>query len=287
MKRILLAAALLAATIPAAANAQTLDKVWEATGFANPESVLWDAARKVLYVSNVNGAPPEKDGNGFLSKLSPDGKMITEKWVTGLDAPKGMALAKGRLYVSDIDRLVAVDVGSGKIVKTWAAPGAKFLNDVTIDDKGDVYVSDMLDSAIWRLSAGRFDKWLADPMLDSPNGLRAEKGRLIVAAWGPMTGDGFATSKPGALKAVSIADKMIRDLGPGFGNLDGLEPDGKGGWLVTDWLNGGLFQADKRGQARRIQSLDQGSADIGVIPEQRLVLVPMMKHGRVVAYRLP
>ncbi|MEW5727865.1 MAG: hypothetical protein AB1918_08575 [Pseudomonadota bacterium] len=286
MKRILLAAALLAATVPAAA-AQSLDKVWEATGFANPESVLWDPAKKVLYVSNVNGAPPEKDGNGFLSKLSPDGKMITEKWVTGLDAPKGMALAKGRLYVSDIDRLVAVDVGSGKIVKTWAAPGAKFLNDVAIDDKGDVYVSDMLDNAIWRLSAGRFDKWLADPMLDSPNGLRADKGRLIVAAWGPMTGDGFATSKPGALKAVSIADKMIRDLGPGFGNLDGLEPDGKGGWLVTDWLNGGLFLADKRGQARRIQSLDQGSADIGVIPEQKLVLVPMMKHGRVVAYRLP
>lgn len=286
MKRLLLAAALLAAAAPPAA-AQSLDKAWEATGFANPESVLWDAARTVLYVSNVNGAPPDKDGNGFISKLSPEGKLITEKWVTGLDAPKGMALAKGRLYVSDIDRLVAVDVGSGKIVKTWAAPGAKFLNDVAVDDKGDVYVSDMLDNAIWRLSAGKFDKWLADPMLESPNGLKADKGRLIVASWGPMTGDGFATSQLGALKAVSIADKMIRDLGPRFGNLDGLEPDGKGGWLVTDWLNGGLFQADKRGQARRLQFLDQGSADIGVVPERKLVVVPMMKHGRTVAYRLP
>mgnify|MGYP000850994764 FL=1 len=283
--RVLVLTAVMAATLPA--SAQALDKAWEATGLANPESVLWDTARKVIYVSNVNGAPSDKDGNGFISKLSPEGRLITEKWVTGLDAPKGMALVKGRLYVSDIDRLVAVDVGSGKIVKTWAAPGAKFLNDVTADDAGNVYVSDMLDDAIWRLASGRFDKWLTDPMLESPNGLKIDKGRLVIAAWGPMTGDGVATARPGALKAVSIADRMVRDLGPRFGNLDGLEPDGKGGWLVGDGQGGGLFQVDRRGQARRIQSLDQGAADIGTIPEQKLVLVPMMRHGRVVAYRLP
>lgn len=281
-----LAAAILAlAALPA--TAKQPKKVWEAVGLANPESVLWDGERKTLYVSNVNGVPTEKDGNGTISKLAPDGKVTAEKWVTGLDAPKGMAIAKGRLYVSDIDRLVVIDINSGKITKTYAAKGAKFLNDVAADADGTIYVSDMVDNAIWRLSGGKFDKWLADAQLEHPNGLKVDKGRLMVAAWGPMTGEGFATSAPGRLKAVSIADRIIRDVSEPFGNLDGLEPDGKGGWLVSDWMAGALFRVDAKGRPTRLLSLDQGSADIGFMPQDGIVLVPMMKHGRVVAWRLP
>lgn len=285
MKTVILAAALALAALPAAA--QSLEKAWETPGFANPESVLWDGEKKVLYVSNVNGNPPEKDGNGYVSKLSAEGKVLAEKWATGLDAPKGMAVRKGRLYVSDIDRLAVIDTASGKLLKTYGAPGAKFLNDVTIDDKGAVYVSDMLDNAIWRLDGGKFEKWLADPQLEFPNGLKAEAGRLVVAAWGPMTGQGFDTSRPGPLKAVSLADKMIRDLTPGIGTLDGVEPDGKGGYLLSDWLSGGLFAVTRNGRPSPLMKLPPGSADIGVILEQKLILVPMMMDGKVVAYRAP
>ncbi|MBX9635212.1 MAG: hypothetical protein K2X44_09545, partial [Magnetospirillum sp.] len=257
------AACLLAAALSGPVMAAEPAKLWETSGFANPESVLWDASKKAIYVSNVNGAPPDKDGNGYISKLNPEGKVVVEKWVTGLDAPKGMALFKGRLYVSDIDRLVVIDTASGKVTKTYPAAGAKFLNDVTVDDKGTVYVSDMLDNVIWALSGGKFDKWLADAQLENPNGLKAESGRLLVASWGPMTGNGFATSKPGALKAVSLPDKMIRDLTPGFGNLDGLEPDGKGGYVVSDWVKGGVFSVTRQGKVSKLLTLGQGSADIG------------------------
>lgn len=280
-------AATLTLVAASSALAKTPEKIWEAIGFANPESVLWDEARNTLYVSNVNGAATEKDGNGYISKLSPDGKVTAEKWVTGLDAPKGMAVVKGRLYVSDIDRLVVVDIASGKITKTYAAKGAQFLNDVAADTGGDVYVSDMLGNAIWRLKSGAFDLWLADAQLESPNGLKVDGGRLMVAAWGPMTGEGFATSAPGRLKAVSIADKIIRDISPPFGNLDGLEPDGKGGWLVSDWMNGALYKTDPKGRPTRLLSLDKGSADIGHMPTANVVVIPMMMHGKVTAYRLP
>jgi sugar lactone lactonase YvrE len=279
-------AAALTALLSAPAVAADLVKAWETDGFAQPESILWDAGGKVIYVSNVNGNPPEKDGNGYISKLNADGKVVVEKWVIGLDAPKGMALAKGRLYVSDIDRLVVVDTASAKVIKTYSAAGAKFLNDVAIDDKGNVYVSDMLDNAIWRLNGGKFDKWLADSQLENPNGLKAEQNRLVVASWGPMTGNGFATSKPGALKAITT-DGMIRDLTSGFGHLDGLEPDGKGGYLVSDWMTGGVFSVSRQGKVAKLIPLGRGSADIGTIPEQKLLLVPMMMDGKVVAYRLP
>lgn len=285
MKKTLLAAAL-AALLTVPAVAADLSKAWETAGFAQPESTLWDPAAKAIYVSNVNGNPPDKDGNGYISKLNADGKVVSERWAIGLDAPKGMAVSKGRLYVADIDRLVVIDTASSRIVKTYPAVGAKFLNDVTIDDKGNVYVSDMLDNAIWRLNGGKFDKWLVDPQLENPNGLKAEATRLVVAAWGPMTGDGFNTSKPGALKAVS-ADGMIRDLNQGFGHLDGLEPDGKGGWLVSDWMSGGIYSVSRQGKTTKLLPLGQGSADIGIIPEQKLLLVPMMMDGKVVAYKLP
>ena len=91
---------------------------WSAEGLKAPESALLDEARGVLYVSNVNGNPTDKDGNGYISKLSPDGTVTQAEWVTGLDAPKGLALHDSTLYVSDIDKLVAIDVGSGKIVNT-------------------------------------------------------------------------------------------------------------------------------------------------------------------------
>lgn len=285
-KRIaILFAALALSAAPAFAKGP--EKLWEAIGFANPESVLWDEARNTLYVSNVNGAANEKAGNGYISKLSPDGKVTADKWVTGLDAPKGMAVVKGRLYVSDIDRLAVVDIASGKITKTYAAKDAKFLNDVAADAEGTIYVSDMLDNAIWRLKSGNFEKWLADSQLESPNGLKVDNGRLMVAAFGPMNGDGFATSAPGRLKAVSIADKIIRDASEPFGNLDGLEPDGQGGWLVSDWVNGVLFRVSAKGRPTRLLSLDKGSADIGFMQGAKTVLVPMMLHGKVVAWRLP
>lgn len=287
MKTTLFPAIAAAALLILPAQAQNLEKVWEVSGLANPESALWDPDHQVIYVSNVNGSPTAKDGNGFISTISPDGKLLTGKWAAGLDAPKGLALSNGRLYVSDIDRLVAIDTATGKVSQTWTAPGAKFLNDVTAGETGHVYVSDMLDDAIWRLADGKFEKWLADPGLESPNGLKADKDRLLVAAWGPLSGDGFATSKPGRLKSVNIAGKTVSDLGPGFGNLDGLEPDGQGGWLVTDWMNGGLFRADNEGHAVKLLSLEQGSADIGVIPDQKLVLIPMMVHGKLEAYRIP
>jgi DNA-binding beta-propeller fold protein YncE len=270
-----------------AASARGLAKAWEATGFANPESVLWDPAQQVLYVSNVNGAPADKDGNGYISKLSADGHVLARKWVVGLDGPKGMAVHEGRLYVADIDRLVVIDTASGKLIKTYPADGAKFLGDVAAADDGVVYVSDMLSNSLWRLVDGRFEQWIADPALEAPNGLLAEHGRLVVATWG-RTGAGVAGADTvaGSLKAVGTRDQSIRTLAPGLGSLAGVEPDGDGGYLVSDYVKGVVLQVARGGRVHTILTLSQGSADIGTIPAQHLLLVPMMMDGTVAAYRL-
>ena len=107
--------------------------LWEVTGLANPESALPDVKAGIIYVSNVNGAPDAKDGNGFISKVSLDGKMIAQKWATGLNAPKGLALAADKLYAADIDELVEIDTKDGKVTNRFPAKDAKFLNDAAAD----------------------------------------------------------------------------------------------------------------------------------------------------------
>jgi DNA-binding beta-propeller fold protein YncE len=261
--------------------------LWETTGLKTPESALPVPAEGFAYVSNVAGKPTDKDGNGFISKVSlADGKIIALEWAKGMDAPKGLALAGGKLYTADIDKLVEIDPATGQIVTKYDAPGSTFLNDVAADAQGNVYVSDSNTSTIWKLAGGKFEKWLEGPQLKFPNGLHVAGDKLIVAAWG-APGTSAPKSDPANLLEVSLADKSVRNLGDGtpVGNLDGIEPIGDD-FLVTDWVAGALYRIDRKGKATQLLDLDQGSADIGYVPDTGLLLIPMMMSDKLVAYKV-
>ncbi len=263
-----------------------LELLWEAQGFNNPESVIYDPSSDILFVSNVNGSPVEKDGNGYISKVLLDGTVLSNQWIIGLNAPKGLAIYDGMLYVADIDTLVVIDIASGTISNSYQVDDAKFLNDVTVTSTGEVYVSDMVLNRIHCLCDGQFSIWLESPELENPNGLHVEEDHLILGAWGVMT-DGFATEVPGHLKSISINDKSITSLGgTPIGNLDGVESDGIDGYYVTDWMAGKLYQINKAGNAKLLLELEQGMADLEVLLEQKLILLPMMKNDKVLAYRI-
>ena len=280
------AALALAVTLAACGDSHTPTKLWETTGFQTPESAIVDTASNVIYVSNIAGGPADRDGNGYISKLSPDGKVTVEKWVTGLDSPKGLGLHGGKLFVADLDKLVEIDVASGNIVTKHEAAGAKILNDVTADGEGNVYTSDWPGNAIWRLSGGTFEKWLESDKLANPNGLLIDGEKLIVAAWGAMEAD-FSTKTPGNLLAVNLADKSISNLGNGkpVGNLDGLERFDADSFIVTDWVAGKVFQITRAGDAKELLVLGQGSADLTYNATTRTAIIPLMVDGKVVAYK--
>lgn len=263
-----------------------LQPAWQtAAVFEGPESVIYDAKRKTLYVSNVNGQATEEDGKGYISQLSLEGELIKQHWVTGLDAPKGLAIFGDKLYVADIKQLVEIDINTGKISHRYPASDAVFLNDVAADNNGQIYASDMLTDQIYRLADGQFSSWIKDPALEFPNGLLVENDHLIVGSWGIIT-DGFATETPGHLKTISLADKTITTLGSGLpaGNLDGVEPDSKGNYYVTDWMRGALLHVTPAGEAHTLIVFNQGSADHEVVDS--LVIVPLMLDGMVSAYRV-
>ena len=193
----MLAGGLLLAGGVAAAEPQ---QAWQATGLDGPESAVLDAAAGVLYVSNVNGEANAADGNGYIAKLSLQGEVQEKEWVTGLNAPKGLALHDGKLFVSDIDELVVIDTASGEVTARHEAPGATFLNDVTAHEDGRVFVSDMMQNQIWKLEGDQFEMWLrmrrsrtrtaCSPSKIawwSPRG-QAERGLLDRRAWPPQGG---------------------------------------------------------------------------------------------------
>jgi sugar lactone lactonase YvrE len=274
--------------IGSAGSAAAADEVWSLDGFQAPESVLFDAERNVLYVSNVAGAPNEKDGAGFISRVAPDGTMQEAEWVTGFDAPKGLVQSGNTLYVTDIDRLVAINVDSGEISGEWAAEGAQFLNDPAVDESGRVFVSDMLADRIYVLENDALSVFAEGADLQHPNGLHIDGDTLTVAAWGKNIKDDFSTETPGHLLAIDLNSKTVSSVGSGtpVGNLDGLEPDGSGGWLATDWVGGALYRIGADGAATELADLNQGSADLEYIPEEKLAIVPMMMDGKLTAYRI-
>jgi DNA-binding beta-propeller fold protein YncE len=131
-----------------------LELTWRVGGLANPESVALSQDGAFLYVSNVNGEGQAKDGNGFIARVSTDGRILQRDFATGLDGPKGLVLRGDTLYAADIDQIVAIDAATGAIRQRFAAAGARFLNDIAIAPNGDVLASDSETKRIYMIRVG-------------------------------------------------------------------------------------------------------------------------------------
>lgn len=284
---VVLAGAGMAATLAVAETAPP-KQLWEVTGLENPESALPDVSSGTIYVSNVSGEALDKNGNGFISKVAMDGTLTTLKWVEGLNAPKGLAIAGGKLYTADIDALVVIDIASGKIETSYPAQDAVFLNDIAADADGAIYVSDMATNKIWRLSGGAFEVFLDDPALNNPNGLLVEDDTLLVASWGPLSGD-EANTVNGTMVSVDLKTKKITKVEGDTpeGNLDGLEPLGDGTYVVSDWVAGKVYTFGAGQKPETILTLEQGAADVGYEAESKTLYVPRMMQNTVRAYQMP
>jgi hypothetical protein len=248
-----------------------LEKIWESdTTLATPESVLFD--NEGLYVALINGEPWGADGKGGVGKLDKNGKIVNATWITGLNAPKGMGLWKKKLYVADISEVVVIDVTSGKVESKIPVAGAQGLNDITIDGKGTVYVSDSKLGNVYQVKNGKAELYLTD--LKGVNGLKAVGNDLYILM-------GTAVLKAGSdKKTVTIAPMEIGG--------DGIEPVGNGDYIVSCWV-GLIYYLDKNGKMEKLlDTRDQkrNTADIGYDPKTRIVYVPTFFKNSVVAYQL-
>ncbi len=280
------AAVALALTVTAQAETLTVTEVWKTPAvFEHPESVAYDAASNALYLSNIKGDFGAADGDGYIAKLGTDGELIKADWVSGLDAPKGIAIKSGLLYVADLTQLVVVDLKKAEVVQRYKAADNSFLNDVAITDEGEIYITDTATNRIYVLKDDGLHVWLESPELESPNGLFADGDNLIVASWGVPT-EGWSTKVPGHLLRVSLRDRQITDVGSDkpIGNLDGLHRLDESRYLATDWMAGVMMTIDQSGEVVKLVELSQGTADLTYLPEQGRVILPVMIEGTLRAF---
>ena len=269
------------------AGAAELKEKWRATGFEFPESVSYDAKLDVLYVSNIGGDPTAKDGNGFISKLRPDGTVENLKWATGLDAPKGTEVVGDRLFVTDLNRLVEIDTATGEIVNAYPAEGATFLNDLAVTADGRIFIADTFGNAIYVFENGAVGEWLRDPNLIGPNGLIIDGTYLIVAELGDAS-QGFDKLKPGTIKKVDLATKEVTVYGTteAICSLYGIEKSGDGGVLVTDNMAGKVLKVMPGERPTEVGTVKPGAADFEAGPGAVLI-IPQMQENAVVEYEKP
>lgn len=271
--------------VAAPVQSQQALELWQATGFALPESVLWDAGTGLFYVSNMGVDPMAKDGDGFIATLDPSGAVQDMAFATGLDSPKGMAVSEGTLYVSDIDSVKAIDLASGEVTATYAGEGVAFLNDVNIGPDGTVYVSDTFGNAIYKVEGEGLALVAQGPDLAGVNGLMpGPDGTLLAANLGDISG-GFENIVPGWVVSLDLATGNVTPYGatepPGV--LDGITSDGKGGVIVTDNGAGTVLHQISGGAPEIIATLASGAADHDYDIRSGVIVVPITPEGRVVA----
>lgn len=277
----LLLVAALTAMLPAPApKPMKLVKAWETdTTLRVPESVLFDG-KNTLYVANIDGKSDALDGAGFISKVSLDGKIENLHWADGLNAPKGMGIHKNKLYVTDVYRLVVINTATGQAEKTYDAvdPKKAFLNDVSVDKDGTVYVSDSRDDKIYRLKDDDWSVWMDGDQLNKPNGvLTVGKDKLMIGS-----------TKTGALRAVDLATKTMMTIADGMAATDGIVSDSKDGYFVSDW-NGQVFHVTGGGEKQQLLDTREqkvNAADIEYVAKKKLIVVPTFFGNKLVAYRV-
>jgi hypothetical protein len=269
-------------------------KIGEADNLQAPESAYYDRDLDVWFVSNINGNPTAKDNNGFISRIAPDGKVYSLKFIEAgkkgvtLNAPKGMAVKGDTLWVADVDAVRAFNKRTGAPIASVTVPEAKFLNDIAVGPDGALYTTDtgvLADpktglkhvgpDRVYQVKGRKATVALESPQLAGPNGIawvEDEDAFVIV----PFFGSSIMAWKPGATE--------LRSIGSGPGQLDGVEPLDDGRILISSWADSSLFILDK-GRNTKVAGGLVSPADIGV--KDKVVAVPQLMKNKLQLLELP
>jgi sugar lactone lactonase YvrE len=250
----------------------SLEKLWQTDStLKTPESVLYDPASKILYVSNIGDFQTE--GSGFISKIALDGKIIKRDWVTGLTATKGMGLYKNLLYAAEQTTVAVIDVNTASVIKRISIEGAQMLNDITIDSHGIVYVSDTRADKVYKIENGMASVYLEN--MKSANGVLAAGSDLYILT------DGSLQKADGNKNLSTLATGME-------GGTDGIMKVKEHEFVVTCWEGVVYYVKDDGSKQVLLDTRDKkiNTADLGYDPANRIVYIPAFSKNFVVAYKL-
>jgi putative heme-binding domain-containing protein len=248
---------------------------FEVAGLSHPVCFIVDPGTGDYFIANVNGAPAARDNNGFVTKLDPQGRVVALKFIAPsttapLHAPKGLAVVGKTLYVLDLDRVRGYDTGRGSLELDidMAPHKARFLNDLTRDAEGNLYLSDSQSGFVARIEPAhehRVTIIARGALLDGANGLsiQPKTGRLALVTWG--TGRVLEVTKAGEVKPW---------LDRRFEKLDGADFDAHGNLYVSAYAEGKVYRVGVDGKISVLREGLVTPADINIDRTKGLLLIP-------------
>ena len=245
----------------------SLEKVWQSDSITlkGPESALFDPKSNSLYVSSMS--------SGKVVRMSPDGKVIKKDWVTGLTANKGSALFNELFYTAETAAVAVIHVNKASIIKRIPIEGAGRLNDLAVDAKGVVYVSDTRTGKVYRIEGDKPSLYLEN--IPGANGLLTVNTDLYVA--------GSTT-----FQRVN-ADKEITKIADGFeSGLDGIVMVAQNEFILSNY-KGILYyvKADGTTQVLLDSRANRLMAnDISYDSNTKTLYVPSFGTNRIIAYKV-
>jgi len=242
-------------------------------GFSSSEAVRHDPEADVYWVANINGEPTEKDDNGFISRVSPDGEVLELKWIDGetgdftLNAPKGMAIHGPHLVVADIDVVRLFDRATGEHVADWPVEGAQFLNDVAVGDDMTIYVTDTMGMALYLFDGSTPVVMASGEGFGNPNGLDVDDAGVTVVMWN------------GGVKRVDAQMGETTDLpAPEGARLDGIVLMDDGSYVVSSWDAEAVLRVAADGTITEVMAPVSEAADIGYDATRNRILIPTFSN---------
>jgi len=282
-----------AAPAPGSANVRTIANV----GFDEPENLVYDPVGDVYLVSNIVGGPAARDDNGFISRVSPDGQVLTLKWIAGgvngavLDAPKGLAIHGDTLAVADVGGVHLFDRRTGAPIATHALPGL-VMNDVAWGADGTLWITDTgpdrtptpvdtskdLD-AVWQILPGGQVRAVARGLaLDRPDGLLLDDDGALVATFGANRIEHLdARGERGQRTVLTM---------PG-GRVDGLRRLPDGAMVVTSWDTKSVYRARPGDSLRVLLTGVTAPAGVAVDTKRGRLAVTSMQGNAMYLLPLP
>ena len=242
------------------------------SGFKMPESVA-EGLDGSIYLSEIGERDKDKDGK--ITKIDKNGVISTV--AEGLYDPKGIVFYNNKLYVTDRDAVIEVNLdGSwGVYAGTMSFPKTPvFLNDIDVAKNGDLYVSDTGDfnSSGFVFLIKRTGQvsvlFEGNSKIKAPNGiLPIANKKLLILDWG------------GDLLEANLRNNKIKKIADGFDGGDGLAYS-DGLIYISSWKKG-IVYSHKNGVTKIIDDNYQAAADIALSRDKKTLIVPDMKGGTV------
>jgi hypothetical protein len=231
-----------------------------------PESVVYDAQYKRYLVSNV--------GHGKIIQIDSSGTYTI--WNEDQASIRGLVIVGRKLFAACDAGVTVFDLETAQKITTIAIAEQAFLNDITADTSGFVYVNDNGNGNMYKIDVQALSYWIFTQGLIEPNGVLYDdvNNRLLTSSW----------EQNGRIQAVSLDDSTITTiLQTTFASLDGMAYDYAGNFYVASWGENTVFRYDHDITLSpvAVSTGHSGPADIFINQEENLLVVPNFNRNTV------